>query len=51
MDLARFEYVQQHDVAVAGAEPPAGGGEQLIQPGAGVCPTPAIYRLPNCQVL
>ncbi len=34
---------------VTGAEPPDGGGEQLLQPGAGVPPPGAILRVPNCQ--
>jgi hypothetical protein len=34
---------------VTGAEPPDGGGEQLLQPGAGVSPPGAFLRVPNCQ--
>ncbi len=35
---------------VSGAEPPDGGGEQLLQPGAGVPPPGAFLRVPDCQV-
>jgi hypothetical protein len=34
---------------VTGAEPPDGGGEQLLQPGARVPPPGAILGVPNCQ--